>query len=104
MPPRAQAQQDFSGESIAELLDWLEASNIDTSSYGSAASKSVDLLWQEVQDGETVLTVAEGGRALRLVNVVRSCCCRCVCHLPSLLASILGCLLHMGCVSQASST
>lgn len=45
----AAAPQGFSGSSVDELESWLEQSGIDVASYGQAASKSVDLLLQEVR-------------------------------------------------------
>ena len=39
--------EQFSGSSLPELLEWLNSSGIDTSSYGKDVSKSVDLLLEE---------------------------------------------------------
>lgn len=66
---QAEEELSFRGSSKPDLLAWLAQTGIDTSCYGTGASKSVDLLWEEVQEGETVLTVCDG-RPLRFVSVV----------------------------------
>lgn len=38
---------EFAGSTLPELQAWLESSGINTSAYGKAASKSMDLLWEE---------------------------------------------------------
>ena len=55
LPPLQQQQHDqeaeqevsFRGSSLPDLLAWLTQTGIDTSCYGTGASKSVDLLWEE---------------------------------------------------------
>lgn len=60
-----QGVQDFSGSSLPELLDWLRARGIDTTAYGSAASKSVDLLWEEASTSKQRRRVVETRQEFR---------------------------------------
>lgn len=64
-------QQEFQGQSVAELETWLQSYGIDTALYGSGAAKPLELLLEEVAEGETVLSAAAGTaqRAVSVVNV-----------------------------------
>lgn len=59
----------FKPKTATELGDWLRAHGVDPLSWGDGISKSLEQLLDEVDDGESLLTV-EGGRALRSVRVV----------------------------------
>ncbi|GFR51035.1 hypothetical protein Agub_g13363 [Astrephomene gubernaculifera] len=59
----------FSGASATELQRWLEQGGVDTAAYGQGMAKTVHELFDEVSKQESVLEL-EGGRALRIVNVL----------------------------------
>ena len=52
---QGQQEVSFRGSSLPDLLAWLAQTGIDTTCYGTGASKSVDLLWEEVS-GHSLLT------------------------------------------------
>lgn len=60
----------FSGKTLDDLSAWLNSVGIPTDSYGVGASKPLDLLLNEVEEGESVLTVDDKGSPLRLVGVM----------------------------------
>lgn len=62
--------QQESFQSAREVEAWLQRHGIDTSAYGKGSAKPVELLWIEVQEGETALAVAEDGAPLRRVSVL----------------------------------
>ena len=63
--------QEFKGQSVADLETWLQSYGIDTALYGSGSAKPLELLLEEVEEGETVLSAASGTaqRAVSVVNV-----------------------------------
>jgi len=54
---------------VAELGTRLQAAGIDTASWGTGETKTVEHLFQEIEDGETVLVEGEAGELLRQVVV-----------------------------------
>jgi ADP-ribose pyrophosphatase YjhB (NUDIX family) len=58
----------MSPSSLRELTDFLSATGIDTSSWGSGATKTVIDLWREIAEGATTI---QFGRVQRTVSVVR---------------------------------
>lgn len=60
----------FVGKSVTDLDSWLQTHGIDTSLYGIGASKSVEMLLEEVIQGETSLLTSPSGAAQRSVSVV----------------------------------
>lgn len=60
----------FAGGSAQELREWLEAAGVGTGAWGQGASKSVDMLWEEVQEGESSLQREPGAAPLRVVQVL----------------------------------
>ena len=75
-PKMSEQEQNshFQGTTVAELEHWLQNRGINTSLYGVGASKSLELLLEEVAAGETILTGTTSGTsssgAQRTVSVV----------------------------------
>ncbi|KAG2493572.1 hypothetical protein HYH03_008091 [Edaphochlamys debaryana] len=62
-------RERFAGSTVAELQAWLARAGVDTSKYGSDQAKTLDELLEEVSKQESILEF-EGGKALRIVNVL----------------------------------
>ena len=64
-------KQQFQGTSVADLQAWLHSLGVNTSVYGVGASKPLELLLEEVQEGETILSSFLGSprRTVSVVNV-----------------------------------
>lgn len=59
--------QEF--ERIEELVDWLEAHGIDTSSWGAGGTKTVENLWDEYVNGEITFKNDPPTRIVQVVQV-----------------------------------
>lgn len=59
--------EPLSFSDIDHLQQWLEISGVDTSTWGRGDAKTIQHLWQEIVDSETVI---QGQPALRIVHAV----------------------------------
>lgn len=60
----------FDGSRAEELATWLQDNGVDVSLYGVGTSKTVAELFDEVQNGESVLHVSPDGVLMRTVRVL----------------------------------
>jgi len=72
MASSSSAAAAFQGTSCAQLESWLNSNGINTSLYGKKAVKSIQMLLQEIEEGETTLTLSKDGTPLRSVAILNA--------------------------------
>jgi hypothetical protein len=65
-----QQNTQFQGTTVPELEAWLQQHGINTSLYGVGASKPLELLFEEVAVGESILSTSSSTGVQRTVSVV----------------------------------